>query len=483
MSQRGIVRLMIILFILFLIGVNQFILNDSYNDPDHQIELKNQILKVSGYWELEPIQIDGNAKGPGAKNWTWAEDQDWCSGLGTIDTPYVIENITIDSLNAESCITIVNSNIYFMIKNCTLINAEVGIHFNNVANGNISETKIFSPIANGGGIYIKDSHNITFFYNDITDCSTGFGFDYEYCTNINILKNNISFSSTAINLWGNGSGKNIVISENRIFNNTFALSIFKYNQCEISNNLFYNNTYGFEVEYMKNSTISGNLIDNVENNPALFLRYFVNNTIINNNITNCPTGILMYFSSHKNVIRKNNLYNCRMNGIGISSAFNSMSDFNRISENSIINNGYAGIYIATNNNSVVNNTIEFYKYGIYIDGQNNNISRNLINFNTEYGIKLDSAHQNIIINNTLKYNKFGIFLDHSNNNSILGNRIILSYECITLYHSYDNIIKYNYCKLFPTIRPITILGYNVFIVLCLILIINGFIRIKSKVIN
>ncbi len=520
MSKSVNVRLMIILFILFLIGVNQFVLNDNYNHQDHQIKLKNQILKDSGYWELEPIQIDGIAKGPGANNWTWAQAQDWCSGLGTLNSPYIIENITIDGLSAESCIIIENSDVYFIIKNCTLTNsgtgfADAGVHFNNVTNGKIDNNIFLSPIVKGisllysqniqilhnyinlnyddefgidssyNGIYIKESHNITFYQNEITKCVRGLYFDNEFSFDIRILQNNISFNvGSGVYLVGNGSGKEIIISDNRFFNNSFALSIYKCNQCEISNNLIYDNSQGMSIDYMKNSTILGNNFDNLEHNPALFLQHFINNTVCNNNIRNCHSGLAFYFDSYKNIIKNNTVFNCIGNGITVSSAFNSLGDYNKISENIIINNGYAGIYISTNNNSIVNNTIKFHQYGIYLsDGQHNNISRNLIHFSTDYGIKFDSAHQNTIRNNTLYDNKYGLILESSNNNSITGNSFTKNYECIILQNSYDNIIKYNYCETIPTIIPITIFGYNVFIVLCLILIINTLIRIKSKVIK
>ena len=51
-------------------------------------------LKSSGYWELtSAIEIDDSLTGVGAQNWTWAVSQAWCSGTGSYDDPFLIENV------------------------------------------------------------------------------------------------------------------------------------------------------------------------------------------------------------------------------------------------------------------------------------------------------------------------------------------------------------------------------------------------------
>ncbi|GAH14331.1 unnamed protein product, partial [marine sediment metagenome] len=77
---------------------------------------KKNPLKNSGSWDLTgtPIFIDGDATGIGAKNWTWAVSQPWCSGNGISVNPYVIENVTINGLNSSNCIEIRDSDNHFV---------------------------------------------------------------------------------------------------------------------------------------------------------------------------------------------------------------------------------------------------------------------------------------------------------------------------------------------------------------------------------
>ena len=63
-----------------------------------------------------PIFIDGN----GAQNWGWAVSQPWCTGSGTYNDPFIIENLILDARGSESCIRIIDSNVRFLIRNCII---------------------------------------------------------------------------------------------------------------------------------------------------------------------------------------------------------------------------------------------------------------------------------------------------------------------------------------------------------------------------
>ena len=78
----------------------------------------------TGYWDLTttPIFIDDSDP-----NFNWSKtavENDWCTGLGTWDDPYVIENVFMEASSASQCITIQNSHTYFQIKNCTIKNGK-----------------------------------------------------------------------------------------------------------------------------------------------------------------------------------------------------------------------------------------------------------------------------------------------------------------------------------------------------------------------
>ena len=71
---------------------------------------KNEINipKFSGFWVRGPLHIDDT--GGGDYNWAEAVLQDWCSGNGSLNNPYLLENITIDAEWNDNAILIENSN-------------------------------------------------------------------------------------------------------------------------------------------------------------------------------------------------------------------------------------------------------------------------------------------------------------------------------------------------------------------------------------
>ena len=77
----------------------------------------------------------------------------WCTGNGTESDPYVIENVYIDGdytipatpgkIHSENCVSIYDSEVYFIIQNCTFIAAgmddyDSSIYFRNVKHGTVT---------------------------------------------------------------------------------------------------------------------------------------------------------------------------------------------------------------------------------------------------------------------------------------------------------------------------------------------------------
>ena len=96
---------------------------------------------------------------------------------------------------------------------------------------------------------------------------------------------------------------------------------------------------------------------------------------------------------------ENGSENCIVNGSG-SDVFALMADGIRI-EGFTITGGLNGIYILSDNNTIINNIIRSNKEGgIYLyDGSNNNISNNNISSNKWYGIYLYYSYENTIRKN------------------------------------------------------------------------------------
>ena len=86
-----------------------------------------------------PIYIDGNASLA-----TFIGDEG-LSGDGTYESPYIIENFTIDASTANG-IAIFNTKAYLIIRNCTVSNGSIpgtyGMYLSNVTNVNITDNEL-----------------------------------------------------------------------------------------------------------------------------------------------------------------------------------------------------------------------------------------------------------------------------------------------------------------------------------------------------
>ncbi|MHA2391783.1 MAG: hypothetical protein ACXAEX_07425, partial [Promethearchaeota archaeon] len=95
--------------------------NEDTINNENQIELDNT-PKSSGFWLIDHIEID---QGNPLLAWNVTnQTYDWCTGNGTIDDPYIIENVSINAINYEIGISITESKgIYFVLRNNTISNA------------------------------------------------------------------------------------------------------------------------------------------------------------------------------------------------------------------------------------------------------------------------------------------------------------------------------------------------------------------------
>ena len=194
-------------------------------------------LKTAGYWDENPIFIDGDATGVDAHNWTWVETQVWFGGgNGTWKNPYIIENITIDGSDSANCFEIRDSSVFFIVRNCTFYNSssgeyDAGIKLENTNNGTIIQNNCSSNGANGlviingknntisgnnifnnsqDGIFLHLSNNNTFLENDIID-NTQYGAFLNLSESNTLYLNNFSVNGLhaidngTFNIWDNGT--------------------------------------------------------------------------------------------------------------------------------------------------------------------------------------------------------------------------------------------------------------------------------------
>lgn len=259
-----------ILFIFFGIALIIFGFINSYFNSN--LGINNRIfgfkdengLKDSGFWETSPFIIDGDEsgldiyQGSDAHNWTWATSQPWCSGMGTWNSPYIIENITINANYIGSCIRIVDTSKYYIIRNVTVYNSgylDAGIRLEWTENGEILNSSILN---NRNGIIFNDNvHDLIIYNNNITNNVHGIYFE-NYCEYNNISGNRIKNSEYGIRLFNskyNIISNNLIINEN--INHGSQRTYGVYLHFSDYNNIFENNIIGtskciYEIDCVKN---------------------------------------------------------------------------------------------------------------------------------------------------------------------------------------------------------------------------------------
>ncbi|MFX0056936.1 MAG: right-handed parallel beta-helix repeat-containing protein [Candidatus Hodarchaeota archaeon] len=226
MKKINFVRFLAIILLLgSLISVFMLLID---NNIRNSIIIGNVSSEVKTSGIHLPIVIDGNADfiptngvSPG--------------GNGTYENPYIIEDLIIDTAGADDCILINNTNVYFKIKNCTLVNSGVSIDKTTIKLNNVTNGLIWNNTISLAGIFILDSHN-----NSISN---------------NIIHNN---SSIFLNLSNNNTIANNTITESKDIHLLFS------NNNKILNNYIQNNTIGIKLQFSLNNTIQANEIYDCE---------------------------------------------------------------------------------------------------------------------------------------------------------------------------------------------------------------------------
>jgi len=389
------------------------------------LEKKYDNLKDSMSWNLtsSPIFIDDSDL-----NYNWSKtsaENDWCSGSGTWNDPYIVENVTIIGPSIQNSIEIRNSNLPFEIRNCNLTSTNVvnwvnGIMLDNVSNGLIIKNTCSFKF--NFGVYLIGSTNNNFFRNKISNSPvaitvTGFnnifsenimegcGFhlrasdSYDYSGIYNEISSHTIDSSNLVN----SKPVYYYISQNFLHNenvsNTGQVILVDCFNGSFTNLNLSDSSYGIYIFGGGNNTISNCLLRNIRT-ESIYLHFSNNNTILDNRITNSNIGI-RGSSSHSNNISLNHIDYCS-NGISLDNC-----NFNNISQ-STLNHNYQGIELRYSTENIFeNNQIKYnthYGMVLYYGVDNNIIKRNLIQFNKDYGIYFINTAENR--DNLIYYNYF-----------------------------------------------------------------------------
>ncbi|MFW9972890.1 MAG: right-handed parallel beta-helix repeat-containing protein, partial [Candidatus Odinarchaeota archaeon] len=219
MKFKKIILILICLFSFNIIVFYKFIDFTPQNQLFH-----TNLSKIS-----QPLIIDNN--------WNDLVNGGFCTGSGTYNDPYIIQNYIINGDGTASCIEIRNSNKFFKIFNCTLTNSQsfvypfthhAGILLINVTNGMILEVE--SSFNRGNGISLYD------------------------CRNITIRSSEFNNNQKGIYLY---NSQNNTVSSNSINHNKYEGIYLSYcNTTTLVKNYVFNDHYGIFLIYCNNFYIN-----------------------------------------------------------------------------------------------------------------------------------------------------------------------------------------------------------------------------------
>ncbi|MHA1927518.1 MAG: right-handed parallel beta-helix repeat-containing protein [Candidatus Thorarchaeota archaeon] len=264
---------------------------------------------ISSYTPRDPINISANA--------------DFAilgfPGSGTSGDPYVISGFSITS--SGSCISIQDTTVYFVIRDCLLSGSQNGVNLSSSHNGEI--------------------RNNTISENEI-------GVSLSYSLSITILDNIIYRNDYGVYIIG--AGINTVVIGNIIEANYYGVEL--------------SNTSGNTVEQ---NTISGGL-------QCVVFTTSTENTLMDNILSNCNQGMYLNGSTDNN-IERNSIFESLFIGIEL---YNSSA--NTIVENILSENGNEGMrFTSSSGNTVMGNVISDTTWGTRFFHLSDN---NLIYLNT-----------------------------------------------------------------------------------------------------
>ena len=373
---------------LLILILGFFIFSTTGFSIDNQFDFNKNVNIILNYRvNHSPIFINGNMD--------FTPENGVTRGNGTENDPYIIEgwNIPYDGITYNG-IQIMNTNVFFIIRNCTISGFYNGtnfeynsIFFDNVDNGKINNILGYENLR---GIRVNLSNNIL-----INNCSfsnygrpDGVGISIRYCSYIDIISCIVNDENYGITTWG---CNNLLIKNCEIYNTNNALEVsswtsdFKiYNitisHCKIYNNngialdIFANRCYPTNI-LIKNCHIHHNGIFDDFYSAAIDITNAFGNTVENCTIHDNGFGVYLYHSF--NIIRNCSIFNHGGNeldgymrwGIQLASGFPIIiypAWFDKVEHCDIYNNDI-GIWLANTKFSIVekNNIYDNRYWGVF----------------------------------------------------------------------------------------------------------------------
>ncbi|QEE16105.2 right-handed parallel beta-helix repeat-containing protein [Promethearchaeum syntrophicum] len=403
-------------------------------------------------------------------NWNWAVNQPWCSGSGTFEDPYVIEDLILSPGSDDGLIIMNSKNYYFRIENVSATGfVDAGIYFEETCNGTIVNC---TSSSNDFGVYLAwnsknntiadstfesnifDGIFLTWYSNDnfilnttIIDCGDGIDI-YTYSNGNQVKHNQITGSDdNGINVRSNiqdtllennsidltadsatgidcrTSITNLTIINNTVYTNghfqSYGLSLSGITDLKVYNNTVdAKNVIGINIVNIDGGIFGGNALINGggyeisgENEELESLTFYSENNTVN--------GRKFYYYVNQNDLDNSDFTNAgQIYLIGCDTA--------QI-QNQNVSKATHGITLINSHNVVIEDCNASNGWeGISLqDGSSfNTIENCIINNNYEmftstYGINIEENGQNNIITKCeIKDNGYGVYIGSSEDNEI-----------------------------------------------------------------
>lgn len=333
-------------------------------------------------------------------------------GNGSLENPYIIENLTIS--NYEQGISIWNIIENVTIRNCIMTNNIVGIYIHGVESSviKIFNCTIESQWQLSDGIELWSSNE-------------------QIAGNIILINNTIDVDNNALKIPGGRRSKvNSTILENQFING--YISVAGQVNARIYNNIFVQggvSTYLTPYIHIENNSFENGTIF-VSDSDLIEIR---NNSFIRG-------GISFFY------IKENQLENCIVEYNYVNKR--EIKIFRNLNNTEIIDMNFGEIILFDcENTKIKDNSITHASVGISIHHSKNiTLENNQLTENYEYGIVLLDSDSCEIINNEFKFcERVGIVLQNTNNTQIVNNTFIEN-KChgIYLVNSFDCLIYNNH---------------------------------------
>lgn len=293
-------------------------------------------------------------------------------GNGLVDTPFIIEGLTIDTTG--NCIEIFNTDAYFEIRNCQLIardnNIGMAIHLTNVTNAAIDSCELlYGNLA----IHIEDSSGCRISNTEIIDST--YGVFSRYSGNIDVEDSFFDGQRDAgIGLYFTD---NCTLQNNTILNaEESGFWLYESDNCYLSDNIVRNS--GFP-----SSPFDGN---------GIWIGNSFNDSLVRNIFDHNKRSGIHLMNADDCLIQGNFILRNQHRGCNFEGANDVM-----LKENFVYLNNEIGVHLYVSHNSIIqNNTIVANQHGIaFTDTDSCDIIDNLVSLSMNDGIALDDDSTDI----------------------------------------------------------------------------------------